>query len=228
MAARTVSRGRAGEAEVWQLGADLSHEGGAGVALAGAVVGFALAEVGVALEGEVLVVADEMGDAGEAGDQVADEGDVGGALGGGEREALEVADVLDADGEVVEADDVAGHPGLGHEADDGAVAVDEEVGGDVEVAGAGDDLAAAFDGGAIEVAPGAVQVAAAGVVQDDELRVDEDVAGGRVLVALAVGDRLLAAVVVVGDRALDDRQGGDRGRGGSGVRRERCGGRWGW
>jgi hypothetical protein len=176
------------------LGADGSHEGGAGVALAGAVVGLALAmEVGVALEGEVLVVADEVGDAGEAGDAGRGRGrrrrrrwaSVSGA-------ALEVADVLDADREVVEADAVAGHPGLGHQADDRAVAVDEEVGGDVEVAGAGDDLAAALDGRAIEVAPGAVERAAAGVVQDDDLRVDERVAGGGVLVALAVGDRALA------------------------------------
>jgi hypothetical protein len=41
---------------------------------------------------------------------------------------------------------VAGHLRLGHQADDLAVAADEEVGGDVEVAGAGDDLAAALDG----------------------------------------------------------------------------------
>jgi hypothetical protein len=54
------------------------------------------------------------------------------------------------------------------------------------------------------------------VVEDDELRVDERVAGGGVLVALAVGDRALDAGVVVGDRALDDRQrrvAGDTGTG---------------
>jgi hypothetical protein len=133
---------------------------GPGSPLRGAVLGIALEEVRVVVEPRRLVVADEVGDRVARG-EVADEGGVGLDLRFGERKFGAVADVLDADREVVEADAVAGEAGVGEDLDDGAVAIDEVVGGDVEGASAGDGLAASFDAIAGEVAPGGVEGAAA-------------------------------------------------------------------
>ena len=106
---RSISRrGRAEQVEVGLVAQGL-HEGHPRVH-ASRPEGRAVPEEGGALEAPVLVVTDQVGDGGVLFDQPADQRGVRLDLRAGQGPVLPVADVLDPDGEVVQADGVAPDP----------------------------------------------------------------------------------------------------------------------
>jgi hypothetical protein len=107
---------------------------------------------------------------------------------------------------------VAGHARLRHEAVDAAVAVDQEVGRDVELAGSPEGGAPALDAGRVEVAAGGAQRVAAGVVEDNDARLDVDCRRRRVLVPAPVLEGELDALAAEADRGVDDVRIGVRGQ----------------
>ena len=100
----------------------------------------------------IFVVSNEVSD-GILRRQIAHQSGIGLDLGIGERILCSVAHVFNADGVMVEADAVSGHPCLWNQAIDGAVAVYQEVRRDVHFAGSRKLFPCTFGMRAIKVVP---------------------------------------------------------------------------
>src|SRR5215471_19896677 len=105
---------------------------------------------------------------------------------------------------MIETNAMTGHPGFGHQAVDCSVAVNQEVGRDVDLAGGGKLFTCNLGTDQVEVIPGRGKRRYGGPMQYDHLRADDYIRGFRVLMRPPIRNGQVDALLVEIDGFLFD------------------------
>lgn len=160
--------------EIDQSLAHTAHEIVARIRLSGSVARNQFQKERCFFHAAIFTMAEQVSDRIFSG-EVADQGCVGFHLAIGKRVFFSIANVLDADGYAVQADAVAGHPCFGHQAIDGAVAIDQKVRGDVELPFSLKLWTCGLDPRVAKIVPSRIKRVYCRVVQHDSLRRNRDI-----------------------------------------------------